>query len=72
MLIFQTIIARGQREILSLTRTVATLRLSIEGLNQDIESQKQEAVRLEGCLKDTQSLLKRAIIQVLTNQDYEY
>lgn len=57
------VIARGQKEILSLTRTITTLRLSIESLNQDIESQRLEAKRLEVCLKDTQTVLKRAIVQ---------
>ncbi|KAI8893260.1 hypothetical protein BC833DRAFT_609014 [Globomyces pollinis-pini] len=59
----ENIIARGQKEILSLTRTISTLKTTIESLDQDISTQKEEAIRLEICLKDTQAVLKKAIIQ---------
>ncbi|KAJ2991665.1 hypothetical protein HDV02_003639 [Globomyces sp. JEL0801] len=59
----ENIIARGQKEILSLTRTISTLKTTIESLDQDISTQKEEAIRLEICLKDTQTVLKKAIIQ---------
>ena len=65
------VIAKGHREILSLTKTITILRDSIDALNQDIDSQKKEAQRLEMCLKDTQGILKRAIIQYRKELDHQ-
>jgi hypothetical protein len=58
-----SIIKRGEQEIFTLTKTINTLRVEIESLNSDIGSQRVEAQRLNQSLQQTQSVLKRAIVE---------
>ena len=50
--------------MMALTRTISILRETINTLNTDIDSQRQEAQRLEKTLQDTQLALQRSVTEV--------
>jgi predicted nucleic acid-binding Zn-ribbon protein len=67
----QSIIAKGQKQILKLNQSISTLEMQIQSLNQNIESQRAEAKVLSKTLMETRLVLKRAIIQYRRELDQQ-